>query len=199
MTNEPLPGKELKLLVPFTQGDARRLTASEIARALSQPQKTVSRKLNSFCAAHLLNYTREGRLKQYYFDLNDGLAAHLLAMVEHGKAIGFSLRNPPIALMLNDIARELPVILFGSHAKGSATEGSDIDLLVLGRKSAKIKKVIGRYPFETVPHYSRLDIFRKQLNEGSALAREIAQNHIIFGYGEGFLQVLVDYFKNRGG
>ncbi len=88
------------------------------------------------------------------------------------------------------IAREFDperVVLFGSHARGDATETSDVDLLVVARisspkpkRSVPIYSMLRQYPFskdilvytpEEVDEYRHLraSLIRRALDEGVVL------------------------------
>ena len=116
-------------------------------------------------------------------------------MIELYKGIKFLREYAKIGLLINDLCKIMPIVLFGSYAKGYATKESDIDLMVIGKKSRKIKEIIERYPFKVNAHYSTYDNFESLLLEGNALAKEISKNHIIFGDCERLVKILMRRYK----
>lgn len=184
----------ITVLVPFTSDYSQRLHASKIARLLSLPQKTVSRKLNYLQKERLLGYQREGKNKYYFLDLKLASSFSLLQIVESYKEIIFLSKNTGLNLLLNELSLKHSLILFGSYAKGRAKESSDVDLVILGRKNERVNSVIKKYPFEVNPHFISLDLFKKRLKEKQPLAKEIAKNHILFGEKEKIIKLLLDYF-----
>lgn len=185
----------LNVLVPFTRNYAKEMHASEISRVLSLPQRTVARKLEMLQKAHLLNYKKMGKNKSFFFDLNLVSSFSLLEMVECYKEIVFLLRYPSVGLLLNELSKYYGVLLFGSYAKQRAKEGSDIDLVVFGRKTSRITEIIVRYPFEVNVHYVTLSLFEKRLKTGWPLAKEIAMDHILFGEKEKVIKALISYYQ----
>ncbi len=185
----------LEVLVPFTRNYAKEIHASEISKVLSLPQRTAARKLEVLQKTHLLNYKRVGKNKSFFFDLNLVSSFSLLEMVECYKEIAFLLKYTQIGLLLNELAKDHSILLFGSYAKERAKENSDVDLVIFARKTSKIKEIITRYPFEVNIHYITLSLFEKRLKTGWPLAKEIAMDHILFGEKEKVIKSLINYYK----
>ncbi len=186
---------EIKILVPFTEKYNSFIYGSRLAKINSLPQKTISRKLNQYCEIGFLKFKRDGRNKLYYFDLNDASSRILIQIIEFYKGVVFLYKYPKIGLLINDLLKINSVVLFGSYAKGYATKESDIDLLIIGKRSKKVKDVIKRYPFKINIHYSTFENFEKLLLKNNTLAKEIAKNHIIFTYCEEFIKILMRYYR----
>lgn len=183
------------VLVPFTSDYGQRLHASEIARLLNLPQKTVFRKLNYLQKERLLDYQREGKNKYYFLNLKLVSSFSLLQIIESYKEILFLSKKTALTLLLNELSLKHSIILFGSYVKGRAKEGSDVDLVILGRKSEMINSIIKKYPFEVNPHFISLELFKKRLKEEQPLAKEIARDHVLFGEKEKIIRMLIDYFR----
>ncbi len=185
----------VNLLVPFSRNYAGEMHASEMARQLQLPQKTVARKLDTLREKHLLNYKRVGKNKLFYLDLKRGASLSLLQIIESYKEIGFSLCYPQLYIFLEELSFVCPVILFGSYAKGRAKEDSDVDVVLLARKSKGIDSVLKKYPFKVQAHYVSFALFKKQLYSGHSLAKEIAKDHVFFGEKEKVIKLLIDYYR----
>jgi predicted nucleotidyltransferase len=75
------------------------------------------------------------------------------------------------------------LVLFGSFAKGNASDTSDLDLFYLGALSEKQKsriREIGRtYGREINVKTATVESFRSGLRTGDNLVKEIVRNHII--------------------
>jgi len=183
------------VLVPFTRNYGAKLYASEIARLLKSPQKTAARKLDYLQKRRLVDYKRAGKNKYYFLSLNLNSTFSLLQVVECYKELFFSLNNSRLGLLLNELSLNNSIVLFGSYAKGRAKEGSDVDLVVFGRKSKKVDSLVRKYPFEVNIHYITLSLFTKRLKEKQHLAKEIARDHILFGEKEKVIKILIDYFR----
>ena len=184
---------ELDELIIFSRNYSAKITASKIAKISNIPQKTVSRKMNLLCSMGLLKFEREGRNKLYFLDLNDIRVKELLAALESYKAINFLVTSKKIAIMLNELTRICPVVVFGSYAKGTQTTASDLDLLIFGEKK-KVGDIIKKYPFEVNPQISSLKEYQRLLKEKNTLALEIKENHIILNQ----IEIFVDLFMKNG-
>ncbi len=184
----------LDILVPFTRDYAKKMHASEIARSLNLPQRTVARKLEALQKNNLVNYKRVGKNKTFFFDLTLLFSFSLLEMVECYKEILFLLKHLQIGLLLNELAIDHSLILFGSYAKQRSKEGSDIDLVIFGRKNARLQEIISRYPFEVNAHYVSFSLFEKRLKTGWPLAKEIAADHVLLGEKERVIKSLINYY-----
>lgn len=177
-------------LVPFTNDYSRRITASEIARLTKSPQRTVARALNQLTKLNLLRFEINGRNKLYFLDLKNTKTTLLLQNIEAYKALQFSI-NSKAFIAIEPIIAQREVILFGSYAKGKATKDSDLDILILGKKTDKMKKLC-RNTIPTInPHFATIKEFN---NLKTTLAKEILKNHIIFG-GAQFTELCLKYYE----
>mgnify|MGYP002639683475 FL=1 len=172
----------LDVLTPFTRDYSSGIYASEISRKIKVPQKTVHRKIELLVKNHFLNYTREGKNKNYYLDLDKKFSFTILSMVENYKELDFISKHPDLSIMFNEIPGTF--ILFGSHAKGIAKKTSDIDLIIIGKENEKVNKLINKYPFEVNILYFTLTEFKELLRKEEHLAKEVIKDHIIFGEKE---------------
>jgi|TARA_Y100000034_G_scaffold111561_1_gene144729 predicted nucleotidyltransferase len=182
---------ELEVFVPFTSNYAAKMYGSELARIAKIPQKTASRRLNEYFKRSFIKSIQEGKNKLYYFNLKETKSVTLIKTVELYKSMKFFAENLKIGLLMEELAKNNPIVLFGSYTKGYATKKSDIDLLIIGKKSNRIKKVIKRYPFKINEHYSSYKNFEKMLKGKNTLAKEISKNHIFFGEVDYFVDIIV--------
>ena len=131
-------------LSPFLERD--HLTASHIAREKRLNQKSVSNLLNRLEDEGVLSSTREGRNKLFSVKRNES-SVSLLVMLEHEHRARFFAEHPTIERIAEALAEHLDdlSLIFGSQAKGTQTEASDMDLFVLGTPSDELKRVAKRY------------------------------------------------------
>jgi len=140
--------KELDVLLIYTKGYDQHLYASEIARKLKIPQKTVARKLENIQKKYLLSYERVGKNKHYFLNLDRESSFVLLQILENYKELLFLMKNSKLSLFINEICSENSIILFGSYAKGLEKKDSDVDMVIIGKENKKIKSIMQMYPFE---------------------------------------------------
>ncbi len=184
------------IIVPFVNDYCTRLTASDIARKTNIPRRTVSRILTKLIKENLIRYVIEGKNKKYYLDLKDEKIKLLINLIENYKSLKFSLEEKKIFFMLEDIIKLRGVILFGSYAKGNATVESDIDILVIGNESKKIREIARKQIRQVNLHFSTLKEFEKLLKNKNILAIEIIKNHIVFGDSY-FIELCWRFYKNE--
>jgi predicted nucleotidyltransferase len=139
-----LETRTLEALSPFLERD--RLTASEVARDKHLNQKSVANLLNRLEDEGILSSTREGRNKLFSVKRNER-SVSLLVMLEHEHRARFFAEHPTIERIAEELTENLDdlSLIFGSQAKGTQTEASDIDLFVLGAPSDELKKLAKRY------------------------------------------------------
>lgn len=91
--------------------------------------------------------------------------------------------------LLADAAHPDRIVLFGSHARGDADEGSDIDLLVIepevedrAREMVRLRRVLRplRVPFDVLV-YSREEVERWGKQPGSALYWALKEGKVLYG------------------
>ncbi len=185
-----------EVLVPFVNDYTIRLTASEIAKKTKIPRRTISRILGRLVKSNLIRYVIEGKNKKYYLELKDQKTKLLLGFVEYYKALKFSSEKKKIFIVLEELMKLRGVVLFGSYAKGTAAEESDIDILVIGNKSENIREIARRQTKQVNLHFSTLREFEKLLKKKNVLALEIMKNHITFGNSQ-FIELCWRFYRNE--
>ena len=185
----------LVFLVPFTRHYSEKLHASKIAQLLQLPQKTVARKLKYLEEVKFLQYSREGKNKYYFLDIQESFTFSLLEMVENYKELQFYSGYPAHSLFFRELSLVSSAILFGSYAKGLAKPHSDLDVVIFSSRNKKILSLIEKYPFQVNAHFVSLALFERRLKERQSLAKEIAQDHILFGKKERIIKIFVDHSK----
>ncbi len=173
--------KWVDLLIPFSEKYHARLSASILTKKTNIPQQTASRYLNKLVALSLINYTKEGKNKLYYFDSKKQTTKIIFSLIENQKALYFQLKTKNVGI--NEILNYCEdLIIFGSYASGKYTKESDIDLVILGKSNKKeIEKIKQKQITEINEHYISHNEFLKLLKSENPLALEIMKNHILFG------------------
>jgi len=185
-----------EVLLPFVNDYTIKLTASEISRKTKISRRTVSRILNELVKLNLVRYMIEGKNKKYYLDLDDQRVKLLINFVENYKSLKFSIEEKKAYLILEEMMKIKPLVLFGSYAKGNATTNSDVDILVVGKESKKIRNIARKQNKQVNLHFSTLKEFKRLLKEKNTLAKEIIKNHVIFE-SPPFRELCWNYYKNE--
>lgn len=182
----------LEILIAFTNDYNQKLTSSQIAKEIKIPQRTVSRYLNKL--NNLIRYEIEGKNKKYYLDLNQQKTKQLIFLIENYKT--FKFLNTELFIMIEDIIKTNDVVLFGSYANNTKIKNSDIDLLIIGKKSQEIKKLSEKQPKKINIHFSTIKEFKELLKNKNTLAIEILKNHVVFGSSE-FINLCWEFYGNK--
>ena len=170
--------KWVDVLIPFSSGYGRRLTASGISRETKIPQQTVSRVLNGLVGRNLIRYSREGKNKLFYFDLKNQSSLLILKMIECQRSLNF-LGNKRVSLIIEDLLKEFDsFLIFGSYASGKQKSGSDLDVVIFSKKKS-LSKIKSKYPIEINEHFLSFVEFRKL--KDSPMIKEVFLNHVLFG------------------
>lgn len=175
--------KWVNLLVPFTSGYNQKFTESELSRLSAVPQQSASRYLNGLVKKNLLNYTIQGRNKQFYLDLQKQTSYNLLQLIENHKALEFQQKSKEAAVIINELLNHAEaIILFGSHAEYKSGRDSDIDVIVVGKtEKDKIKAIKQRYHIQINEQYVSYGELAKSLKSKAPLSIELQKKHIFFG------------------
>ncbi|NQU78852.1 nucleotidyltransferase domain-containing protein [Candidatus Woesearchaeota archaeon] len=175
--------KWVELLSPYSTDYSARLSASELSRKASIPQQTISRYLNDLAALNIINYSKEGRNKLFYLDLERQTTRIMLNLIENQKALQFQMKEKETAIIVNSMLKHCEgLVIFGSYASGKQKKGSDLDILIMGRHDkAKIKSIKRAQIIDVNEHYTSYADFTKTINSRNPLSMEIMKNHILFG------------------
>lgn len=186
--------KCLCIMVFFCNDYAVKLSASDISKRSSMNRRTISRILSNMVDINLLRYEIDGKNKKYYLDLKNFRVELLILMIEQFKSLNFSYKYAKIGILLEDIISLREIVLFGSYSSGNATSMSDIDILIIGKESVKIRNLVRKGSKQINIHFSSIAEFRALLNKKNTLAMEIVKNHIVFG-GIEFVKMCHTWYK----
>ena len=183
-----------EILIPFLRDYAKKFHASDLARELKLPRRTIARKLEAFHDLHLLEYERKGKNKYFYFKLKDYSSFPLLVLLESSSELLFLQRHHTLAPLLKELAELCPLIIFGSYAKKLEKEDSDLDIVLFARKSKRIEGIIQKFPLPVQVQYATLSFFQKLLLTAAPLAKEIVKYHVLLGEKEKTIKLFRSYY-----
>ncbi|MFT4311113.1 MAG: nucleotidyltransferase domain-containing protein [Candidatus Woesearchaeota archaeon] len=151
----------------------------KIASILKTTPSTVSRTLKNLEKEKVVNYKTEGKNKVYY--LKDTVEAKTyLDLTENYKLLK-AMQNPILRRIITTLKNQTNelVILFGSFAKGTNTENSDIDIYTESKQT-----------FQNLPENVR--ITNANLDKNIILKKEIEKDHVIIQDVEKYNQLMQD-------
>lgn len=153
-----------------------------IAKQLNESHSTVLRKLNKLAEENVLDFKKEGKNKVFFIRKNLQ-AKNYVFNAERYKLIKLLKRYPELNVIIDDLLKrceEKLVVLFGSYAKFTVSQGSDIDIYVETR-SRKSKEEL-----ESIN--SKIQVKIGSFDMESNLIKEIIKNHIILKGVEEFYE-----------
>ena len=87
------------------------------------------------------------------------------------------------------------VVVFGSYAKGTQKEDSDLDLFIVGKYNEKEMRNTGKiYGIDINIKSYPLPLFEKEIYN-DILLKEIRENHILIKDREGFVRRVVKWTR----
>jgi uncharacterized protein len=174
-------------------------TMHSLAKALKIPYATFYRTLKA--STDLVQLEAVGKAKTVRLNLaQDVLAAHL-AIASWEERTTFLNHHP----IINKIAQELPtddvVLLFGSYAKGTAQERSDIDLFIInesGQKTISFGKHELLYKKTISPIFVTRKEYEQMLQEsGENVGKQALKNHIVLQNPQAYWELTLHALRAR--
>ena len=152
----------------------------------------------------ILNSEKAGRNKQYTLNSDNILTKHYLITTEELATISYLDKNfliKKLAEHLSNIDISNPLILFGSYAKGYATEESDIDLFSIGKltenQHTHTKKFEATFGKKINIKTVSTENFNAGLRTGDILIKEVVANHIVISNPDPFVTMLWRQYVER--
>ncbi len=145
----------------------------EIARLLGKPHSSILRKINKLICENVLDFRIEGKNKIFLIKKNL-ISMNYIFNAERYKLNKLLRKYPKLERIFERIlekSRNNLIVVFGSYAKFSAKENSDIDIYI-ETEDRKIKKEL-----ELI--HTRLSIKIGKFDLSSMLIKEIIKNHVI--------------------
>ena len=156
-----------------------------IAKMLNINHMTISRMLKRLMVQNVVDYKVVGKNKVY--SLKDVVEGHVtINKAEQHKLRSTLQRYPQLRLIIEEIRKLSEIklaILFGSYAKGTAKEDSDIDIYIES-ENLKLKKKIEEID-------TRVSVKLGKYDKENLLIKEIQKNHVI-------IKGVDEYYERKG-
>lgn len=192
---------ELKVVGLLARDIEKRFTINEIAGALGQHYSFVHRVVNRLSEDGVIIKTKAGKAYLCSMDIKNEKTRALIQLNEIEKREKADM-DKVLKLVLDDFVKSLEpvnknivsIILFGSYAKGTATEESDIDVLLISKGKLDIEKITkqiyAKYGKEISPVIMSPGEFKRQKND--VLIREIVAEHYVLYGIENFVNMVFE-------
>ena len=179
----------LAVLTLFSNGYDREYYIREICNYLPLSHGTAQTVLVRFEGQHVLESSQRGKIRLFRIKSGE-ISIQYFVLAEIYKKIRFMQNDLFIAEILNKISlvSDGIVIIFGSHAKGTATENSDIDIFIAGTTDeGAVHKIEKMYDVEinTVVYPESAFISGEGFDP---LLTEVKKNHIVWKNAELFVR-----------
>ncbi len=176
--------KDIKLEI-LSELAKKQVHLRELAKLLKINHMSVSRRLIELQKENVLDYNQEGKNKRYFIKKTVE-AKNYIFMMENYKLNKLIKKYPQLRKVIEKIQENQIIrlaVLFGSYAKGTAKEDSDIDIYI-ETENKNIKKELSMID-------SRLSIKIGKYDSSSFMIKEIEKNHVIIKGAERY------YEKNK--
>lgn len=189
----------LRILGLYRNDYTLSLHQREIARRTHVSTNTSYLQLKRLEQMRVLLRTSKGRHTEYSLNLGNLVTRYYVLLAETFASIAFLEENFLIKKVVGELSGQLTgtVILFGSFAKGQATEESDIDLFFISeskidrRALDAVETLTGR---AINVKSTTAERFVEGLQGGAPLVRESVAGHVILKGIEAFCDLLWDYY-----
>lgn len=162
----------------------REIYGRELIGKVKLSQKGIALALEELEKKFLLKSRKQGTLKYYRLNIEYSEIKDVIAISELIKKIEFFGRQREMAHLLKEDNRIVGI--FGSYAKGSQKQGSDIDMFIIGKRKNNDYDVKGnKFDLDiSVKYFSKTEWIRL-IQQKNNLCKEIISHHIvIFGVEE---------------
>lgn len=201
---EKLTNLALEIISLFRTNYLARFHVREMAKLLSRSHVALLPHLEFLESKNILISKRVGSSKFFSLNLDSHVAHTHMVMAELDVSSQYFQNN----FLIKKLVQELfsfnlsgTVILFGSYAKGSFDEQSDIDVLYVGSLSEKvlnsIKQIGTVYGRVINIKTTTVKGFETGLRKKDPLLVEILKYHILLQQSEQFVNFLWRYFDEK--
>ena len=168
-------------------------TMLELSKAAGVPYATFYRTLHRM--KELVKVRRVGKSKTVSLNTDNASIKPYLTISSEEEKQDFLKKQLILGKIASEFNTKDVVVLFGSYAKGSETERSDIDLLIIskgGEKSLSFSKYEVLFRKKINPIFVTKKEFEKMLlDKNENVGKQALKNHIILNNPESFWEAVL--------
>ena len=188
----------LKILGLYRNDYRLSLHLREIARRTNVDVKAIQMQARRLEGANILTSATRGRNREFSLNIENHLTRYHMLLAEAFASITFVTAHFSVKKVATSIGDRIDgiLILFGSFAKGTADEESDVDLFAVTEREIdadvieETSKAIGR---EICVKSANRDQFLRGLEEGDSLVKEVVSNHVLLKRIDEFCEIMWRY------
>lgn len=198
---------EIAIISLYCNDYLKELHGREIARQLSANHRTTILALKKLEEKNILHSKTIGKNKMFILNIKNITTREYLRYAEITKTISLTENHFFIKKLLQDLdpcLGHIPIILFGSYAKGTEKKESDLDLVIAKDPNQynhslekKIKEFTKQYGVKIQIQKGTREDFEKGLKEKDPLVLEVIKNHIILNNYEFWIGMLWRFAHER--
>ncbi len=184
----------LRVLGLFTRGFDKGYYIREVKKILGVSPRTAQTILSDLEKKGVLTSQLKGKIRIYVLQ-ETAVAKDYMMLAEHYKKTAFLESDSLLREICSKIAGSCGgiVAVFGSYAKKTQKDGSDIDVFVAGKCDRnKIREASKLYGVEISVKNYPLKAFRESIRSDLFL-KEVAGNHVILSGLEDFINTVMPY------
>ena len=179
---------KLKILQHLARNKESSFTMHELSKALKIPYASFYRTTKEM--PDLIIKTKKGQAYLIEIKANNPVAKSYLAIASEEQKKEYLKKQPIIKKIASELNTNDVVVLFGSYAKKTSTEQSDIDLLIInssGKKTISFSKYETLFKKKINPMFITFQEFKKMLKDKEEnVGKQALKNHIILNNPEKF-------------
>ncbi|KYK27373.1 hypothetical protein AYK26_03885 [Euryarchaeota archaeon SM23-78] len=199
---------KLKIVALFNKELDKELTIHQIKNELKRSYHLIYDNTTELIKQNILNKKTRGHSTVCSLNLKNEKTKGMLILNSIDEKEHFLNKRAALKSLFQELVNKitnkievLSIILFGSYAKGIATESSDIDLLVICEKKDKnniIQREIGAletmYDYEINQIVVNSRVFKNMITNKDELnvGKEVLSNHIILYGAETFWKIVLE-------
>lgn len=183
-----LHNKYFEIIALFLGDLNREIYGRELIGKVSLSQKAIALALDELEKEGILKSSKDGNMRFFRLNIENNEIKDIIISAEINKKIVFLKKLRKIAHIFRNDERIIGI--FGSYAKGTQKQESDIDLFIIGEKHRKDYDTVGKSLDlnVSIKYFSEKEFINMMKNKNT-LCKEILEFHIlIFGF-EKFINI----------
>ena len=179
---------KLKIINFFGKNIDDSFTMHELSHKLKIPYASFYRTISGM--QDMLIKKKKGQAYTIEVNTNEPVIKSYLAIASEEEKKEFLTKHPIISKISESLPPKDVVVLFGSYAKGTEMEQSDIDILIInkgGKKTVSFSKYEMLFKKKINPVFIKFAEFKKMLKEKEEnVGKQALKTHIILSNPEKF-------------
>ena len=181
--------KYYNILKQFTGEYIREIYGRQLIGKVKLSQKAIALTLEELEKESILKARKQGNIKLYYLNIESIEIKDMLIIVEYLKKKEFLAKHRTLAHLFKEDKRIIGI--FGSYAKDTQKEDSDIDVFIIGKKIPEDYEKKGKkFDLDVSIKYFSEKEWQQLVKNKNNLWKEIISHHVLIFGMEKFVNVV---------